>query len=504
MDRMKKIQLNLKKKDRDNLKHMSHTYEDTHMKESSKLENDVNPDVFLMNMQLKNKDNAHLFNMDFSEFLPTVQKKPELESIHEQEPSHLMKDIAFDNNNDDGESFSFLDNLDNIDKISNKIKIETPRETFTTYIDSPMSSKRSYSKQSTQTLNIIKEQEPKKFQNEVHDRSYSKDSISSKRNYSKDSMSNKRNYSKDSMSNKRSYSKQSTQTLNIIKEQEPKTFQNEDFKKNPLKQENNINDFKNQLLKLNSYKTQTLNKYNVNNNNIKLKRPNIYNSQNSNSNNTFEKRNSNTNLHLRINTSHKIPNDPIFKEPLLNNYVRPKISSPKYIPPPKTVLERPLSPARIEFPHEKELREQERMELETQYTQVLPKGSGDYSCNFHRTNSFSTHKNYSNTSSIHMKQYHKSNSQIIEPKLEQIEHKIIQTEPKLTQNEPKLTQNEPKLTQNEPKKSDKRTKLSYKKALYDVLKHKNKINNNTNKKIPKKVLKDLYRFSNKIDINYTV
>mgnify|MGYP006451746339 CR=1 FL=1 len=73
---MKKIQLNLKKKDRDNLKHMSNTYEDTHMKETSKLENDVNPDVFLMNMQLKNKDNAHLFDMDFSEFLPTVQKKP--------------------------------------------------------------------------------------------------------------------------------------------------------------------------------------------------------------------------------------------------------------------------------------------------------------------------------------------------------------------------------------------------------------------------------------------
>ena len=458
MDKMKKIQLNLKKKDRDNLKHMSHTYEDTHMKESTKLEEDVNPDIFLMNLQLKNKDNEHLFNMDFSEFLPTVQKKTEIESIQEQEPSHLMKDIAFDNN--DGESFSFLDNLDQIDKVSNKIKIDTPRETFSTYTETPISNNRSYSKQSTQTLNIIKEQEPKKFQNEVHDRSYSK----------------------DSMSSKRSYSKQSTQTLNIIKEQEPNSFQNE----NLLKQENNIDDFKNQLLKLNSYKTQTLNRYNVNNNNnnIKLKRPNIYNSQNSNSKNNFEKRN--TNLHLNINTSHKIPNDPIFKEPLLNNYVRPKISSPKYIPPPKTLFERPLSPTRIEFPHEKELREQERMELETQYTQVLPKGSGNYSCNFSK--SFSNNTNYSNTPSIQIKQEHKSNSQIIEPKLEK--------------NEPKIIQTKPKLTQNEPKKSDKRTKLSYKKALYDVLKHKNKINN-TNKKIPKKVLKDLYRFSNKIDINYS-
>ena len=45
-------------------------------------------------------------------------------------------------------------------------------------------------------------------------------------------------------------------------------------------------------------------------------------------------------------------------------------------------------------------------------------------------------------------------------------------------------------------------KTSYKSALYKVLKHKNKINNKTNKNIPKKVLKDLYRFSNKIDINY--
>ena len=87
---MKKIQLNLKKKDRASLKHMSNTYEDTHMKETSKLEmeNNVNPDVFLMNLQLKNKDNEHLFNMDFSEFLPTVQKKEEITSIQEQEPSH--------------------------------------------------------------------------------------------------------------------------------------------------------------------------------------------------------------------------------------------------------------------------------------------------------------------------------------------------------------------------------------------------------------------------------
>ena len=81
---MKKIQLNLKKRDRDNLKHMSNTYEDTHMKESSKLKEDVNPDVFLMNLQVKNKDNEHLFNMDFSEFLPTVRKKEEPEVIEEK------------------------------------------------------------------------------------------------------------------------------------------------------------------------------------------------------------------------------------------------------------------------------------------------------------------------------------------------------------------------------------------------------------------------------------
>lgn len=438
---MKKIQLNLKKKDRDNLKHMSHTYEDTHMKESTKLEEDVNPDIFLMNLQLKNKDNEHLFNMDFSEFLPTVQKKTEIESIQEQEPSHLMKDIAFDNN--DGESFSFLDNLDQIDKVSNKIKIDTPRETFSTYTETPISNNRSYSKQSTQTLNIIKEQEPKKFQNE-------------------------------------------------------------DVKKKSLIRENNIDDFKNQLLKLNSYKTQTLNRYNVNNtDNIKLKRPNIYNSQNSNSKNNFEKRNSNTNLHLNINTSHKIPNDPIFKERLLNNYVRPKISSPKHIPPPKTLFERPLSPTRIEFPHEKELREQEKMELETQYTQLLPKGSGNHSCNFSK--SFSKNTNDSNTPSIQIKQEHKRYSQIIEPKITQIEPKITQNEPKITQNETKITQIDPTPNQNEPKKTDKHTKISYRKALYDILKHKNKIKrNHENNKIPKKVLKDLYRFTNKIDINYSI
>ena len=50
---MKKIQLNIKKRDRDNLKYMSNTYEDTHMKETSKLDENINPDVFLMNLQVK-------------------------------------------------------------------------------------------------------------------------------------------------------------------------------------------------------------------------------------------------------------------------------------------------------------------------------------------------------------------------------------------------------------------------------------------------------------------
>ena len=131
---MKKIQLNLKKRDRDSLKHMSNTYEDTHMKESSKLKEDVNPDVFLMNLQLKNKDNEHLFNMDFSEFLPTVRKKEIPEIIEEKEPSYLMKDINLNELDDNNESFSFLDNLDKIDKVA--IIKNNPNQ-VTTIADNP-------------------------------------------------------------------------------------------------------------------------------------------------------------------------------------------------------------------------------------------------------------------------------------------------------------------------------------------------------------------------------
>ena len=82
-----------------------------------------------------------------------------------------------------------------------------------------------------------------------------------------------------------------------------------------------IDDFKRQLLKLNTYKTQTLKKY-----------KNTYTNTNTNTNTLFTKvtqKNTNTNAessnniatkkhnrNLYVNTTHKIPDDPIFKEPL--------------------------------------------------------------------------------------------------------------------------------------------------------------------------------------------
>ena len=430
---MKKIQLNLKKRDRDNLKHISNTYEDTHMKETSKLENDVNPDVFLMNMQLKNEDNAHLFNMDFSEFLPTVQKKPELESIHEQEPSHLMKDITL-GDDDGGDSFSFLDKLDNIDKLPEKLSNTTSDISHSPRLNS---------------------------------RSYSKDTISSKRSYSKDTISSKRSYSKQSIQ-----STQTLKTLNVIKEDEPLVFKESitpitPISKPILNKNDNMNDFKNQLLKLNSYKLQTLNKYEKRNtnypNNMKLRRKNMNTFQNS----KFKTQTQNKREPLYVNTTHQIPNDPIFKEPLLNNYIRPKLASPKCIPPPKMIFERPLSPTRIEFPQEKELREQERMELETQYTQVLPRG----------------------------------NLRISKPMVP-ISKPMVPISKPITYNSKPITYNSKPISK--PIEPGSKRKMSYKKALYKVLKNKNKINSNNCENIPKKVLKDLYRFSNKIDINYSI
>ena len=416
---MKKIQLNLKKRDRDNLKHMSSTYEDTHMKETIKLENDVNPDVFLMNSQLKNKNNEHLFNMDFSEFLPTVRKKDNsLESIQEQEPSHLMKDIELNN---DIESFSFLDKLDNIDKIDKIDKID-----------------RSYSKHSIKDV----------------DRSYSKHSIQDV---------------------DRSYSKHSIQSLNIIKEEptniiskipklEPiiskKIYSNKpETKEIPIQNSldnTKIDDFKHQLMKLNSYKRDTLKRYRTHTNTLVSK----------NSVPKIPKLNTklNTNPKLYINTSHEIPNDPIFKEPLLNNYVKPKILSPKFIPPPKIFHEKRLSPKHIDFPYDKELKELEKDELETQYTCILPKGN--------QKKMFQKRCNEST--------YLPVSKPISKPISKPVSNPIIK------------------------EKTQTNKKLAYKHALYKVLKNKNKIKSDKYEHIPKKVLKDLYRFSNKIDINYSI
>jgi hypothetical protein len=437
---MKKIQLNLKNKDRHNLKKMSNTYEDTHMKETSKLEEDVNPDVFLMNLQLKNKDNEHLFNMDFSEFLPTVQKKEELESIQEQEPSYLMTDIVFDDGG--GESFSFLDKLDNIDKTPSKIP-EKIHETISDII-----------------LEIPR---------------------TTQRRYSKDTEASRRSYSKDT---------EARQTLNVIKE-EPESNSNNLFKKESNSKpfdNDKIDDFKNQLLKLNLYKTQTINRLNKrkNINNMKLKRPSFQN-------NIFKKHISQQQTPLRINTTHQIPNDPIFKEPLLNNYTCLKVSSPKYIPPPKIHYGIPLNPIHIDFPYEKELKEQERMEFESQYTQVLPKGESKHTYQHsHITPCSPTHTKNKHTK-IHSKEHG-----MVTPK----HHHSPTTNGMVFQNSfkrehiPKQTYN----TEQEPVKK----KLSYKKALHRVLRHKNKIKTDKYENIPKKVLKDLYRFSNKIDINYSV
>ena len=44
--------------------------------------------------------------MDFSEFLPTVQKKDELASIQEQEPS-LMRDIVLDEADTNSDTFHY-------------------------------------------------------------------------------------------------------------------------------------------------------------------------------------------------------------------------------------------------------------------------------------------------------------------------------------------------------------------------------------------------------------
>jgi hypothetical protein len=456
--KMKKIQLNLKKKDRATLKHMSNTYEDTHMKESSKLEmeNNVNPDVFLMNLQLKNKNNEHLFNMDFSEFLPTVQKKEEITSIQEQEPSHLMRDIVFDDSDINSDAFSFLDKLDNIDKNPEKRQIERPRQrTLTNGSKHSTISKRSYSKDSKQSFSIIKEES--KPTTPISNISFQK---------------------KFEPMNTKSISKSISKPIQPIFKKTPEPITN------PIRKLNNTNvdDFKNQLLKLNSHKTQTLNRF-----------KNTYFQNNRNRNhiskpisNPISKPISKNRPSLQLDTTHIIPDDPIFKEPLLNNYTKPKpkLTSPKYIPPPKTYYERPLSPTHIEFPHEKEMNEQERMELETQYTQVLPKGNSN--------------KSYI-SKPISKPTIHISNpisKPISNPISKPISNPISKPTIHISKpiSKPSINKN------NEISKK----KMSYKSALYKVLKRNNKINNKTNINIPKKVLKDLYRFSNKIDINYSI
>jgi hypothetical protein len=495
---MKKIQLNLKKRDRDNLKSMSNTYEDTHMKESSKLEEDVNPDVFLMNLQVKNKDNAHLFNMDFSEFLPTVQKKEsspskprkELESVQEQVPSHLMIDI-------EGDSFSFLDKLDKIDRVGEIKRVkDVPIKKF---------------------IDVTSINEPKIESQKVKPR----DTVTMSRSYSRQSTRSLKNPSFDTVS--RSYSKHSIKSLNVIKEDikedvrvDVKVSPIKDIKHDFIKKRekssrfekrsslNNVNDFKEQLLKLNSYKNSIIknsNKKPVYNSFEKhIYRPKTssvskpYKSLHSYKNRTDSISDTNDSINrLQVHTKHKIPDDPIFKEPLLNTYVRPKLSSPKYIPPPKVNYNVGRdSPTHIEFPYEKEIREEERIEIDTQYTHTLPKGS-------HKPiHSIKTQiKQQTQPIKRFVRQMRPVQRLIQQPIQDMIDNSVKESAMKIGEN---LTR---KISKS--KKSD---KVKYKEAIVDVLKHKKKIRTSGNTRIsnniPKKVLKDLYKFSNKIDINYSL
>lgn len=44
--------------------------------EEKEFEKSFNPNIFIMNTKMKNKKNAHLFDMDISEFLSTTKEKP--------------------------------------------------------------------------------------------------------------------------------------------------------------------------------------------------------------------------------------------------------------------------------------------------------------------------------------------------------------------------------------------------------------------------------------------
>ena len=196
---------------------------------------------------------------------------------------------------------------------------------------------------------------------------------------------------------------------------------------------------------------------------------------------------------LNINTGHQMPNDPMFNEKPLMNYNVPKLISPSYIPPPSNDLAPVQTPTNILFPYEKEIIDNT---INNNEIRILPKSNP--------INKYEQPTQPRRPVRIRHPTQPKQPRQLIprkniyqnqtrtHPIQQPIQQQPIQQQPII----PPIQQPISTTTQHK--------KTSYTKALYTVLSRKNKLPNTIQKyhNAPKKIMKDIYKYSNSFDMTF--
>jgi hypothetical protein len=475
-------------------------------------ENRINPNVFLMNSKLKTDDNAHIFEMDFSEFVlprkkndehqsfkksnikqsqPTFQEsnteqcqkyqiKKEQHNIGQTRVKHQIRQ-----QNEIETLTSLLDNIDNIDNpvFSNNSNNFNKSDNNNPYnnnsnnhnINSDSSKlfrKENLEQQSTGASIGYKSIKSNKVPEHVRNLSNSVSKCKFEKNPDRQNLKSKNrfgfehDFEKSSFKEVRKSTGINSDFVGSFPQQgKEKSFRNnfeiENRKKpitnppiiqgpthTPLKSIENpqpLNKPNHIVFEKEKYNKVASKLLNLNQSTIMtLKRPKRQKHKPLNlnllhTNNTNYNNNNNT---ATSSHQHVMPDDPIFQNTYDPSFKIPKMLSPKYIAPPKGNLDNLPSPTSIPFPYETD---PDVHSIDIGDIKPLPKGTGSGS----------------------------SISKNVNTKLRQ--------------------------PSRQPKK-----KMSQHNTLYTILSRKNKIPNTVKdpKKAPRKLMKDIYRFSKPFKITF--
>jgi hypothetical protein len=480
----KVIQLDVKKKHINSLKSASNTLE-VKIDEATKVrmdkeakrkefenkiqENRINPDVFLMNAEVKNDENAHLFDMDFSEFLLPRKKNPELDKKRQDIDRRLQQNKEDYNMNVDDELTTLLNNIDLIDQPTYSINNEHKNVVSNNF--SNMSKKTiKYNKVQERTQgNCAKKTDNSKssklFENEKYGKKVSSEKVFNFENKFRTTINSNSN-SRNMYETQPIETHQPTENKEQLRQVEKPYY--EVSKSSKINGDSDITILRNQVHKplVPIGNPQPFNMHS----NIKLQKMNFT---------TVASKLSNLNKSLQHSTirrpkptlkldlsylnprlrPHIMPNDPMFHNEFDSSYKLPKIQSPTYIAPPKGDLTPLPSPTTIPFPYEKD-------------PDIHP---------------------------VHIVDF--------KPLPKQTE--LLQQPSRQPSKQPSKQLRQPSKQLRQPSKQLRQIKLpkqkvDYQNELYTVLARKNKLPNTVKnpKKAPRKLMKDIYRFSRPFNITF--